>query len=119
MTSSRFRKACISLDKSLSYKGGVKMAMRKSFSVEIAEIAEQLRLPKTTVEAVLRARLAQQIESLKRGETVTEEGLFTIKAVYDEETGKYTYRGSVSGALKNLLSSDGEKNLRLLSGVAK
>ncbi len=119
MTGSRFQKACLYLGKKHLCKGGVKMAKRKSFSVEIAEIAEQLRLPKATVEAVLRARLAQQVESLKRGETITEEGLFTIKVIRNEETGEVVYRGSVSGALKNLLSSDGEKNLRLLSGVAK
>lgn len=92
------------------------MYKRKSFSVEVAEIAEELNLPKATVERVLKTRLAHQLEALRCGEPVTEEGLFTIKPHYNDDTGTYTYRGSVSVALKNALSSD-DKSLRLLSRV--
>lgn len=92
------------------------MYKRKSFSVEVAEIAEELNLPKATVERVLKTRLSHQLDALRRGEPVTEEGLFTIKPHYNEDTGDYTYRGSVSVALKTALASD-DKSLRLLSRV--
>lgn len=92
------------------------MSVRKSFSSEIAEIAAELNIPKATVERVLRTRLAHQVAALKRGESICEEGLFTIKVCYNASDKKYSYRGAVSPALKHLLDGNSEQ-LRLLSGM--
>ena len=92
------------------------MATRKSFSSEIADIASELNIPKATVERVLRTRLAHQLAALKRGESVCEEGLFTIKVTFNPDTEQYVYRGAVSPALRHVLEGDTE-NLRLLSNI--
>lgn len=86
---------------------------RKSFGAEVAEIAAELNIPKTTVEAVLRTRYRRQIEAIKRGESVTVEGLFSIKVFKQTGTGELTLRGGVSPALREAVR-DGNKKLRML-----
>ena len=80
--------------------------MRKTFGLEVAEIAQELNIPKATVEAVLRARIKHQIEELKQGNSVTVENLFTIKVITDSVTGEKMLRGSVSQNLKRIIAED-------------
>ena len=80
--------------------------MRKTFGLEVAEIAQELNIPKATVEAVLRSRIKHQIEELKRGKNVTVENLFTIKVLTDSVTGERVLRGSVSQTLKQIIAED-------------
>lgn len=80
--------------------------MRKTFGLEVAEIAQELNIPKATVEAVLRSRIKHQIEELKRGNNITVENLFTIKVLTDSVTGERVLRGSVSQTLKQIIAED-------------
>ena len=90
------------------------MGKRKSFGAEVAEIAEELNLPKATVERVLRTRQANQIKAIQNGESVTVEGLFNIKVYRDSETGELVLRGGVSTALKESIK-DSNRQLRMQS----
>lgn len=92
------------------------MALRKSFGAEVVEIANELGIPKATVEAVLRTRLTHQVNELRKGNSITVEGLFTIKATKLDETdpeSEVLLRGSVSTALKNAVNNP-EGTLRML-----
>lgn len=89
------------------------MSKRRTFGEEVAEIAAALNLPKATVEAVLRTRYKLQVAALKRGESVTVEGLFNIKTLRDVNTGEISLRGGVSPALKAAINNP-DKKLRML-----
>lgn len=89
------------------------MAMKKSFGAEVAEIAEELNLPKATVERVLRTRLKHQVAEIKAGNSIAVEGLYSIRV--RKTPHGLELRGAVSSALKGVLN--GERNeLRMLVG---
>ncbi len=74
----------------------------------IAVISEDLKLPKATVERVIRAYLEGLETSALNGEVIVIDNIMSIKPVINERDGSVRLRGRVSPAIKNKIYQYGD-----------
>lgn len=79
------------------------VVMKRSISERAREISYKRGIPLVTAETVCKDLLKSFINSAENLEDVLLDGLTSIKAIQDVETGEYYVRGRVSSALQQKL----------------
>lgn len=92
------------------------MATRKKpFGVQVTEIANELNVPRGTVDMILRKYIENMIKEVQQGNPVAVEGLFSIRCsrgVNDVPI----LRGAVSQTLRSNIVDGDATDVRMLKG---
>ena len=93
------------------------MATRKKpFGVQVSEIADELNIPRATVDRVLRKYIENMVSEVQQGNPVAVEGLFSIRCSYAADN-SLILRGAVSQTLRsNIAEGEDSKQMRMLKG---
>jgi len=91
--------------KKLHYRGGMELGtkVKRALGSRVYEIAERLKIPKVTVESVIREYIRSLEVSAISGEDIVIDNIVSVKILRNVASGEIVARGRVSASLKTKL----------------